>query len=554
MMQRAQRFVADQRFDLPQYDSMIALISAEFQAYNKSLFSPKSRIVQNWKIVNAGGLGVSVDQSIDSTLFDSQNFGNEGFIYYPTTSPQLVLGLIDNSTNYVEVQVIATTTAPDTVAIWDTTANGGTGEEFTQNVNTVAEQLPILVSNVVAFTGSTDHLPLAIVTTSGGAITSIVDSRKFLFHVETDWAWPTVRSDVTIGSVKNMFDALATISKEIKGTNGWTDTQWSSTKTLKEYQNLFYYDGGVLAWDGTTLNIPGNLGFEIAGRAVPYAVAAGSYAIPEGSALYIDIPPNTPAGAITPVIAAMSAVPINPTMTGFSPYLQVVFFRRNNKLYGSMDIPELDPGESAVIGESIAQSLQGRLGVVDDAHYEAYSSTNYVSSSASYPEAISDLDVALNTAYNEINAALTAHALEDIFSVTSPQTDFTSSDITWSPDNTIPDIQVYRNGQKLLLASDGTSATGEYKKTSGTSITFFDTINGSVAVPARVIVRQERTGGGAVLDLTNITVNPQPLTNGSLSIGTTAKSWSSLYLHDTVTSGIYKLSVTSGVLDAVRVN
>jgi hypothetical protein len=553
-MQRSQRFVADQRFDLPQYDSMIALISAEFQAYNKSLFSPKSRVVQNWKIQNAGGLAISVDQSMDSTLFDSQNVGREGFLIYPTTSPRLVFGLIDNSTNYVEVQIASTQTAPDTVAIWDTTANGASGQEFTQNVNTVSEQLPVLVSNVVAFSGATDRLPLAIVTTAGGAITAIQDSRQFLFHLEQDWSFPTIRSDLTIGSLKNAYDAQATIIKEIKGTNGWTDTQWSSVKNLKEYQNMFFYGGGILAWDGTTLTMPGDLGFEIAGRPSPYAILSGSYAIPEGSALYVVVPPGTPSGSITPIIAPLASVPINPTSVGFSPYIQVVFFRRNNILYSDCDIPDLDPGESAVIGESIAQTLQGRLGVINDANFQAYSSTNYVPSSASYPEAISDLDNALQTAYNEINQALTSHALEDAFVLSAPQTDFTSTDITWSPDNTIPDIQVYRNGQKMRIAKDGTALTGDYKKTSQTNISFFYPITASAGIQSTITIRQERTGGGAVLDLTNINVNPQPLTPGGLSIGTAAKSWSAFYLHDSVNSHVYKLAITNGVIDVTQVS
>lgn len=554
-MQRSQRFVADQRFDLPQYDSMIALISAEFAAYNKSLFTAgKNRIVQNWAVVNAGGLAISIDQSLDSTLFDAQDVGNEGFLIYPTTSPQLVLGLIDNSTNYVEVQIVATTTAPDTVAIWDTTANGGVGEEFTQNVNTVAEQLPTLVSNVVAFTGATDHLPLAIVTTAGGAITSIQDARQFLYHVEQDWSFGTVRSDKTIGSAKNSYDALATAIKETKDTNNWYDVPWTSNKVLKEYQNMFYYGGGTMAWDGTTLVVPADIGIEIAGRASAYAIQAGNYAIPEGSALYVDIPPNAPSGKLTPLIVPFSSVPINPSATGFSKYIQVIFFRRNNTLYGDMDIPELDPGESAIIGESIAQSLQNRLGVVNDAAFEPYTSSNYVPSSASYPEAISDLDQALQAAYNEINSALTSHALEDCIIVTAAQTVFDSTDITWSPDNTIPDIQVYRNGQKMQLAKDGTATTGDYYKTSQTEIVFFNSITASASVPSKVVIRQERTGGGAVLDLTNITVNPQPLTPGGLSIGTAAKSWSAMYLHDTATAHVYKLAITNGILDITQVS
>ena len=70
-MQRIQRFVADQRYDLPHHESMMEYISQEFYAYNKAFLSPTSRIVANWKIENNGGLSVRVNNTTGSLLFAS---------------------------------------------------------------------------------------------------------------------------------------------------------------------------------------------------------------------------------------------------------------------------------------------------------------------------------------------------------------------------------------------------------------------------------------------------------------------------------------------------
>jgi hypothetical protein len=399
-LQKNQRFVADQRLDLPQYESMIGYIDAEFNAYNKAFISPLNRIAKNWIIENNGGLQIKVNQTNDSLLFNSERTGFEAINYRKALEAALTLNLADNATNYVEVQLVTSTCAPDTVAIWDTTANGGLGEEFTQTVDTGEQEEPILVSNTIAFSGALDKLPLAIVTTSGGVITLITDAREMLYSLDSDWLFGSPRTDRTIGTVKDAYDALATAIKEIKGSANWYDAPFAGTMVLKEYQNLFFTDGGNIEWEGTqganTLGWSSAIGIEIADRASTYTISAGTVTLAEGQAAYVIIPPGAAGGPLPLTVAALSAVPIDPASAGYNAGIQVLFFRRGGKIYGMMDIPELSSGEVVVIGQDLSNANRTRLGITGENAFTAYSSTAIITSPDSYPVAISKLDLNLN--------------------------------------------------------------------------------------------------------------------------------------------------------------
>jgi len=219
-MQKFQRFVADQRWDLPHYTSMRDLIEQEFQAYAKLFVTPVSKVVKNWIIENAGGLTAKVNQTTDSTLFATGRVGDEDFYRYFTTDDPITIDLPDNDVSYVEVQIFEQTCAPDTVAVWDTTANSGEGGEVTQTVDLITDQAFRLVSNTIAFTGDADKLPLAVVTTAGGVITLITDSREILFDADP-YSFGGTRTDRNISNLKEMYDAITTIIKEFKGTPEW---------------------------------------------------------------------------------------------------------------------------------------------------------------------------------------------------------------------------------------------------------------------------------------------------------------------------------------------
>lgn len=249
-MQKTQRFVADQRFDLPQYESMMDLISAEFNAYNKAFITGTNYIIKNWKIEDGGGLVVQVNNGSDSLLINSERTGKEGINYRPSGMTQLTHTLEDNATNYVEVEITEQTTGEDSVAIWDTAANSGDGEEFIQNVDTVTCQEPAIISNTTSFSsGQPQRIKLATVVTSGGSIVSIQDERLFLYKLYTNWDFGVSRTDATIGSLKDNDDALKTIIKEIKGTSTWYEQQTLSLVGVIERMNYILVDGGNISWN-----------------------------------------------------------------------------------------------------------------------------------------------------------------------------------------------------------------------------------------------------------------------------------------------------------------
>ena len=254
-MQKTQRFVADQRFDLPFYNSMINLISEEFHNYYKEFVTTDNYVVANWKIEDAGGLDVRINNTNDSLLYNTERTDAEKLIYRELGATLLTHTLDDNATNYVEVELFTSTTAEDSVAIWDQSANGGDGEEFIQNVDTVTCTEPRIVSNTIQFSvGQPQRVRLAVVTTVGGVITNISDGRQFLWNLASDWdfdgtAFGTVRTDKTIQTLKNMYDAVTTSLKELKDTTNWYDPPGISPIDLLERMNYMLVDGGNISWN-----------------------------------------------------------------------------------------------------------------------------------------------------------------------------------------------------------------------------------------------------------------------------------------------------------------
>lgn len=505
-MQRKTRFEADQRFDLPFYDRMIGYIDAEFNSYNKAFFSPQNHIVKNWQIVSNGGLQVKVSQATDSLLMNSERTGYEAINYRKYTDVALTLDLTDNATNYVEIWIQTQSCAPDTVALWDSTANGGVGEEYTQTVDTANEEAPILIANTTAFSGDPDKIPLAIVDTAGGVIVDIEDSRSLFFNLATDWNFGAPRTDKTIGNWKEAYDALATILKESKGTPAWYSVPYASTKLLKEYQNMFITGGGTIQWEGSypasTLGWNSPFSIEIADRANVYTIAAGTVTLADGEAMYVEIPEGAPLGDLTPIVANLSDVPIDPDSIGYSATIQVLFFRRGSTVHGLVDIPELSSGEQAVIGQDLPTKHRTRLGIVDEDTYEDYSSITTVALTDSHPAAISKLDAAvgslsilsntnqsaINAIFDALDAIIGGEPVEEHFVVgVGGQTIFNATLISWNSDVSSVDIAVFVNGQKVAQDQTG-SLTLSFRKNSGTQIEFSDTIPEYACVTIRNIV------------------------------------------------------------------
>jgi len=176
--------------------------------------------------------------------------GKEGLNFRRLGASPITLALEDNATNYVEIEVSTVTTGEDAVAIWDTAANSGQGEEFIQNVDTVFCEEPTLVSNTTAFSvGQPERIPLATVVTLAGSIVTITDNRQLYFKQYFDWNFGSPRTDKTITTFKENDDALKTTLKYMKGTSNWYDAQTINIQGILERMNYVLVDGGNISWN-----------------------------------------------------------------------------------------------------------------------------------------------------------------------------------------------------------------------------------------------------------------------------------------------------------------
>ncbi len=315
----------------------------------------------------------------------------------------------------------------------------------------------------------------------------------------------------------------AGVDSDLFGMYGDIDVDWGATSA-----NTLTMTSGLRIIDLLTSSV--------------YTVNGGSFPMAEGDALYVTL--DGSAFTISPAVAPITALP-------WATPIQVLGFRKNGEfnphLFSVAGMGQLDVGEQIVLGQDLSKTLRIRLGITGEAGYAPYTSTVVIAPSDPYSTAISKLDGVI--------ASLAAEtAEEEDFIVTNPlgQTTFTKSVMSdWSANNTAFDITVYVNGIKQKQDVTG-GLTQDYRKTA------VDTIEFSYTVPkdARVTIRDERTGvppmGGGV-DLTNITVDPQPITNAAFALGSVSKAWRSLYLKDTLSAQVYELKVIGGVLQAVEV-
>lgn len=131
---------------------------------------------------------------------------------------------------------------------------------------------------------------------------------------------------------------------------------------------------------------------------------------------------------------------------------------------------------------------------------------------------------------------------------------FTLTQFAVNASNLVRDIEVFVDGRRQMQATSGTfSGNKTWRKNSTSQIEL------SVVPPAGRVVTVWKQGtavvvsGGGGTDLQNITVNPQPLTNGSKSLGTSTKGWDGVNVKDVTNAQVWKIQVNGGVLEAIAV-
>lgn len=127
---------------------------------------------------------------------------------------------------------------------------------------------------------------------------------------------------------------------------------------------------------------------------VTWTPVGGSFTMSEGQAIYIvlDTSNLTP----TPQVTALTTLPTTENI------LVIGAIRDGDFVPAVSNLETLVPGERRIFGESLSERIKTRLGVTDDASYEAYSSNSQMGVNNSYPEALSNLDAVITKILEQI--------------------------------------------------------------------------------------------------------------------------------------------------------
>lgn len=488
-------FEGNERVDLPDFLALRDDILANFKFLIRSYFDGDARrILKRYQEGTHSGLTFKILKDVSRSFHDK----DQEFVFMtPSPSGQTINVVLAPSTvNYVQVKVAKNKFNLQARAFWDTDI-GLTGEEFFDTINTQLTIEETVETNTTGFTPGA--VPLFIVTTDSSSILTVNATVQDHLFKPRAYSLPAVGSRSTtydpLYDFRSVYDMLMALVAEFKGTSqNAENVPWSTFKLLREYQNIFYTGGGNISFEESvadTLAWDAAIKVEIAGRDAVYTIPAGSVVLEDGECMYVDIPEGVAAN-LTPVVAALTDVPIDPTEAGSSKKLMVLFFRRGGTIYGTMDMPELDSGEVVVIGQDLPQALRARLGITGENSFQAYTSTQYILAGDNYPSAISKLDAAIDaiaTAQNQRNWII----VPDGPGVTV----YNDSMLTWDPDTNVYDILV-------LISGRIKTPTEDYNKTSSTQITFTEV----VPPRSRIEIIKIRTGA-APLASANITVRDE---------------------------------------------
>lgn len=139
-------------------------------------------------------------------------------------------------------------------------------------------------------------------------------------------------------------------------------------------------------------------------------------------------------------------------------------------------------GSGAVTGTKLHGNLQARFGITGATSIEAYTSTNFIGSTDSFPAAISALDAQTAILSNEF-------PVEEVqVAGVGGTNEFVATIIDWSSDADLADI-IVRVGNDFYTQTTATAPSQDYVKTSSTRIQFASTIPEGT----KIVVRRERT-------------------------------------------------------------
>jgi len=284
-----------ERLDLADILSIDSYTAGDFKYLLQGLIGNSNPLIlKGFEVINPGAaLGT---QNISISIADA-------VVLYPTSDagpfyvglPQgninaqpLIPELVQNATNYVYLTLTTFDTSQDSRSFWDPDLNGGSGGEFTQDVNTESALAVQVGVSTASF--PTNTIPICKVV-MGTTITSIQDAREMMFRLGTGglspnpfnrFSWPSLPTSsyqrteapgtITSGAQPNPFEGA---DKNISNLKAWMDavmsklaelggtTYWYDDVSTFNLVNLFMdTEGSVISSTGIwthSATIPGHL-------------------------------------------------------------------------------------------------------------------------------------------------------------------------------------------------------------------------------------------------------------------------------------------------------
>ena len=240
------RITSNERLDLPDFLNVENLESADWLSFIKRMLcgpdsdlTGQNYIIEGFDIINAPAIVNSVVQFdvevnlADGVVFfpeDDQGVASKGAFFVAASSainPKVSLSSTDS--NFIQMNLVTSTGSSDLRTFWDASANNGAGGEFDSSVDTITNLDVNIYSNTTGF--DVGSVPIAIVITSAGVITSIQDSRPLFFRLGTGGLSPDPHNKFTYPDEPTGFSRKET--PFILTTNGGDNPFFGADKNIK---------------------------------------------------------------------------------------------------------------------------------------------------------------------------------------------------------------------------------------------------------------------------------------------------------------------------------
>lgn len=223
------RILPQERFDLEDLNGMLSGARTDAKYNIKKMVSNLNYVINGFTVTGIGLKSATVNMT-DGTLIIPENSNDFSWFTTSPTDPNVIIpdaDLVDGTRNYVEILLTNENNTPITRAFWDPEANGGTGLEFNQIVDTMTDLKVQFVVLTGGFSGSPDRLPLCTIDTDGsGTIKQIFDERKLIHRLGTptnpnnQFAWGNKEEPpflISLSGVTGVFQAgeQVTIGSEV---------------------------------------------------------------------------------------------------------------------------------------------------------------------------------------------------------------------------------------------------------------------------------------------------------------------------------------------------